>query len=963
MLYKADDQNKLVRRQGTLLVFVVVLLMLVLFDNIPEFKVRAESNTPWYSSSWGFRKQITIDHTKVSGGADLTNFPMLFSVTDTDLKYTGSGGKVGKTDGTDMLFTSSNGTTKLSHEIEKYVSATGETVAWVKIPTLSASADTVIYIYFGNAAAADQQDKTNVWDSNYKGVWHLKEDPSITCSGTKEYCDSTSNGNNGDAINMEAGDQITGQIGGSINIDGVNEYVNINNTVGNWGTGDFTVSVWFRTSVTSQQHNLVGKRDTCNNSFSFWNMGTVQSPPTDTGAGIMEMGAGGDVNYNNVQGTKNLINNTFHYIVTLRTGTTAKVYVDGIGEGSETGYGQNISNSANLQIGNNTCGTAAGIIDEVRVSNSVRTAGWIGTEYNNQSSPSGFYAYGTEESIVSGTIPTLPTVSGLRGYYSKGSWDVSELKTAVNEEVNFPLAGPNNFNSILQSRLGQISNVVVPWYGAIYVSPENAGPHKFMFDVNSNEGSWLVVDQTMLWAWQSGDQVKAGVNLSAGWHNFLLFYYTTSGQTDAQAQLYWKHPGDASWEIIPASAMSPQIWPGADDIITIPDLTSPKEHLDYLTAGVNTESSKISQIKMTLPGNVILKNNVWLTWMSDETATIRVRNIATGQSQDISGTRMTTIPGIPLSFLYAKVPNVLIPNSGQELNFSFEAIGGKFKNAGVAIIVPYIDPSHPLGRLSIRSSGFVYYSMSQAMVFPIAGTVNADIRPIFIFSDGETKMTATEVPPTYRPNYLEMLSGTGDPPSEFAILQDIGGHKIVPQSGPLNLNNPATWYPTYGREGTGFDVISPNYVINQWSGAESGGGQIPSITVPANHTWIAFQYYSTNFAEDGVNGSPESTLVLAGGLFSEKDILSEDLLSSPDSGPLATLSANPSSILSGGSSTLTWSSTNATACIGTNFNTNGATSGSISVRPTVNTTYSILCDGASASVTVSVQRKPFFKEN
>src|SRR5438093_984238 len=38
-----------------------------------------------------------------------------------------------------------------------------------------------------------------------------------------------------------------------------------------------------------------------------------------------------------------------------------------------------------------------GIMDEVRVSNAARTAQWISTSYNSQSSPSTFYSVGTEE--------------------------------------------------------------------------------------------------------------------------------------------------------------------------------------------------------------------------------------------------------------------------------------------------------------------------------------------------------------------------------------------------------------------------------------------------------------------------------------------------------------------------------------------------------------------------------------
>ena len=59
-----------------------------------------------------------------------------------------------------------------------------------------------------------------------------------------------------------------------------------------------------------------------------------------------------------------------------------------------------------------------------------------------------------------------------------------------------------------------------------------------------------------------------------------------------------------------------------------------------------------------------------------------------------------------------------------------------------------------------------------------------------------------------------------------------------------------------------------------------------------------------------------------------------------------------SSVAPGASSTLTWSSTNATSCSGVGFSPSGA-SGSSSVSPTVSTTYSITCTGSGGSTTRS----------
>src|SRR5712692_8577530 len=82
---------------------------------------------------------------QVPGASSLTNFPVLVSVTNANLK-TGNGGGVAQQNGNDILFTGSDGA-KLNYQIESYDWVTGKLIAWVQVPSLasiSASADTVI---------------------------------------------------------------------------------------------------------------------------------------------------------------------------------------------------------------------------------------------------------------------------------------------------------------------------------------------------------------------------------------------------------------------------------------------------------------------------------------------------------------------------------------------------------------------------------------------------------------------------------------------------------------------------------------------------------------------------------------------------------------------------------------------------------------------------------------------------
>src|SRR5437762_3479839 len=103
-----------------------------------------------------------------------------------------------------------------------------------------------------------------------------------------------------------------------------------------------------------------------------------------------------------------------------------------------------------------------------------------------------------------------------------------------------------------------------------------------------------------------------------------------------------------------------------------------------------------------------------------------------------------------------------------------------------------------------------------------------------------------------------------------------------------------------------------------------------------------------------------AALLLLSGLESAASFVVQTAQAASASGPTATLSASATSIVPGGSSTLTWSSTNATVCNGYGgLATRGATSGSVLVSPITSTTYGLSCSGSGgvtstiATITVS----------
>ena len=75
------------RKKNIFLQLITIFLTIILISGTYIFipTVKADPADPWWNTNWGYRKEITIDHTKVT--ADLINFPVLISVdADNDLK-------------------------------------------------------------------------------------------------------------------------------------------------------------------------------------------------------------------------------------------------------------------------------------------------------------------------------------------------------------------------------------------------------------------------------------------------------------------------------------------------------------------------------------------------------------------------------------------------------------------------------------------------------------------------------------------------------------------------------------------------------------------------------------------------------------------------------------------------------------------------------------------------------------
>ncbi len=380
------------------------------------------SGVGWYDTDWQYRRAITIDHTKVQNVANPSTTYANFSV----LVYATGLSNI-KANGADIRFTSSDGVTELPREIESY--SGGTLYAWVKVTLTkdsSDSSDDVIYMYYGNAAATEPAPDSaygsqNVWDTNYKLVTHMKDVPD-----TSHVADSTSNNNAGTKRGAgEPAVTASGEIYDAQTFDATNDRIGASSaaSVDNIFASGGTAEAWIYPTAWGEGSlgRVFDKGGTAGWSFYVDNINGTNVLTFYHGATFGD-GVWLTPNYSIT------LNQWQHVAVAFNKSSISNnptIYINGQSKSlteAQNPSGSYISDAAeNVNIGNRPAEdrTFAGRIDESRLSTTIRPAGWIGTEYNNQSSPSTFCSLGGEvgQYVSSGTIASQvldTTVTGSR---------------------------------------------------------------------------------------------------------------------------------------------------------------------------------------------------------------------------------------------------------------------------------------------------------------------------------------------------------------------------------------------------------------------------------------------------------------------------------------------------------------------------------------------------------------------
>jgi len=349
-----------------------------------------------FPTGWLFKIPITIESDDI--GSNLSNWTLVFDedydsvLTQVNGPLDADGTRSMISGGNDIRFTSdSAGTTEIPVDIRACVPdntpANGILEIAVKIPAVSSTVDTIIYMWWGKVGAT----KPAV-DSTY-GQYNAYDQYHETVIAFRDWNDRTSNGINFTTVTL--GDAQNNQIGGPIGrysyFDGNDIQRSASTVAHGIGTGNYTFealvkrisdngNTWegiFGNGQYSPSFNL--KLDDAN---TYWGVYSGDDRPADS---LWP----DSINY--------------HHAVAVREGTGTdelKYYMDGVADGTNTDA-NSISNDVwYLATGQSSSSNCSDIeIAEFRIHSIDRNADWVSANHDNFFNTAGFITFGSIEDL------------------------------------------------------------------------------------------------------------------------------------------------------------------------------------------------------------------------------------------------------------------------------------------------------------------------------------------------------------------------------------------------------------------------------------------------------------------------------------------------------------------------------------------------------------------------------------
>ena len=389
------------------------------FTNPVTYTVTAENgSTKTYTvtvqtyDSWTRHGSLFIlttpDGANLAATATETNFPLLVRLNASNFNFAEA-----QSDGRDIRFSTVAGA-PLSYQIEQWDAANSQAAVWVNIPVITGNARQEIKIHWSNTGVTSESNGGGVFNATngFASVLHMNESVSdavgtVTATDTGT---SLSAGIIGKARNFTAGKGVL---------------CGANIAAFPTGANPHSTEAWIR--PTAAATNVLGWGVEKGSGRVLMQVSNAQYiyPPhmnVDTYSG------GGTV----AGASYIALSNWIHVAHTYKNGE-AKIYVNGVLDGTNTAGTMDIPTPASLVLGGwNGSYNYAGDMDEVRISRVTRSADWIRLECENQkplqtlvgSVLQGGSTFSATPPSVTMNEGTSTTLSGQAGGAQKVYWSI-----------------------------------------------------------------------------------------------------------------------------------------------------------------------------------------------------------------------------------------------------------------------------------------------------------------------------------------------------------------------------------------------------------------------------------------------------------------------------------------------------------------------------------------------------------
>lgn len=303
------------------------------------------------TARWGM--SLDVSASGYLGVSALTDFPVLVALDPASIPSFSYAGFASQ--GEDLRFTDAANTLVLAHEIEVW-NTNGISRVWVRVPSLVSNQ--VIRAFWRNPEAGAPAFAT-VWESGFRGVWHLSDTLN----------DATTNANNGSNTGSAA---TNGMVAGARTFDG-NDFIDCGNGASlNFTNNQLTLSAWIKPNAISG--NAVISKSYASTHISPYYSWVLYTVSPGLHCRIDASSA--------TKGT--LATGVWQQVTTTYNGSLVTFYIDGLSVGSFAKTGNLILTPRNVRIGGRDTSPQgeyfSGSIDEVRVSSVARSADWVRAE-------------------------------------------------------------------------------------------------------------------------------------------------------------------------------------------------------------------------------------------------------------------------------------------------------------------------------------------------------------------------------------------------------------------------------------------------------------------------------------------------------------------------------------------------------------------------------------------------------